>query len=173
MISCPASATWSHLVLSLCCTKHGSSRGAIRSGRISTVAMFRSGQLDIRCAVEPNCSGLSTRPADASVTRDRALDTCKPSCVPEVARPSLFLWSTACWGSWGTWQHRSSPLSEVRSGPRDSVGAHLGREARSEAEEHVTAPELSSRKAEPVAMGHVAAMEPTLAGRRGPELRNT
>jgi hypothetical protein len=87
MISCPASATWSHLVLSLCCTKHGSSRGAIRSERISTVAMLRSGQLDMRCTIEPNCSGLSTRPADASVTRDRALDTCKPSCVPGATSP--------------------------------------------------------------------------------------
>jgi hypothetical protein len=43
------------------------------------------------------------------------------------------------------WQHRSSPLGEVRPGPRDSVGAHLGKEARSGAEEHVAPPELSSQ----------------------------
>jgi hypothetical protein len=52
---------------------------------------------------------------------------------------SLFLWSTARWGPWGTWQHRSSPLGE----------------------------------AEPRAMGHVAASEPTSIGRQDPELRNT
>jgi hypothetical protein len=91
MISCPASAAWSHLVLSLCCTKPGSSRGAIRSGRISTVAIFSSGQLGLRCTVEPNCSGMSTRPVDASVTRDRSLDTCKPSYVPGAARPFFIL----------------------------------------------------------------------------------
>jgi hypothetical protein len=49
--------------------------------------MFRSGQLGLRCSVEPNCSGMSARLAGASVTRDRALDTCEPSCVPEPARP--------------------------------------------------------------------------------------
>jgi hypothetical protein len=59
--------------------------------------------------------------------------------------PSLFLWSTARWEPWGTWQHRSSPLGEARSGPRGSAGAHLGREARSRAEKRVAVPELSSR----------------------------
>jgi hypothetical protein len=43
------------------------------------------------------------------------------------------------------WQHRSSPIREARSGPHGSAGAHLSREARSEAEEHVAAPELSSQ----------------------------
>jgi hypothetical protein len=43
------------------------------------------------------------------------------------------------------WQHQSSPLVEVRLGPRDSVRAHLVREARSDAEEYVVVPELSSR----------------------------
>jgi hypothetical protein len=58
---------------------------------------------------------------------------------------SLFMWSTTRWGPLGMWQHRSSPLGEARPGPRGSVGAHLDREARSEAEEHVVASELSSR----------------------------
>jgi hypothetical protein len=58
---------------------------------------------------------------------------------------SLFLWSTAHWGPWGTWQHQSSPLREARPGPRGSAAAHVDREARSGAEEHVAAPELSSR----------------------------
>jgi hypothetical protein len=49
--------------------------------------MSRSDQLDLRCFVEPNCSGMSARLADVSVTRDRALDTCELSCVPGAARP--------------------------------------------------------------------------------------
>jgi hypothetical protein len=59
--------------------------------------------------------------------------------------PCLFLWFTAHWGPWGTWQHWSSPLEEARPGPHGSAEAHLSREARSGAEEHVAAPELSSR----------------------------
>jgi hypothetical protein len=43
------------------------------------------------------------------------------------------------------WQHRSSPLGEARPGPRGSAGAHLGREVRSRAGEHMAAPELSSQ----------------------------
>jgi hypothetical protein len=46
-------AVWSHLVLSLCCIEHGQRCGAIMSGRITTVAMSRSGQLVMRCTVEP------------------------------------------------------------------------------------------------------------------------
>jgi hypothetical protein len=48
-------------------------------------------------------------------------------------------------GPWVTWQHWSSPLREARPGPRDSAGAHLDRKARSGAEEHVIASELSSQ----------------------------
>jgi hypothetical protein len=43
MMSCPASAAWSHLVLSLCCTELSPSYGVVLSGRITTVAMSRSG----------------------------------------------------------------------------------------------------------------------------------
>jgi hypothetical protein len=125
MMSCTASAAWSRLVSSPCYTEHGQRCGTIMSGRITTVAMSRSGQLGLRCIVEPNCSGMSARLADASVTHDRALDTCEPSCVPRTARLFLFLWSTARWGAVGyvaapelssrgdetgaTWQRRSSP----------------------------------------------------------------
>jgi hypothetical protein len=86
-MSCTASAAWSRLILSLCCTKPGTSRGAVLSGRIATLAMCRSGQLGLRYTVEPNCNDMSTRPTDASVTRDRALDTCEPSCMPGAAKP--------------------------------------------------------------------------------------
>jgi hypothetical protein len=82
------------------------------------------------------------------------------------------------------WQHRSSPLGEVRSGPRSSAGANLDREARSGAEEHVATSELSSqggrarshetrgsagahlgRETKPRATGHVATPELTSARR--------
>jgi hypothetical protein len=45
MMSCTALAAWSHHVLSLCCTEHDPSHGAILSGHITTIAMSRSGQL--------------------------------------------------------------------------------------------------------------------------------
>jgi hypothetical protein len=83
MMSCTASAVWSRPVSSPCYTEHGQRCGAVLSSRITTVAMSRSGQLGLRCTVEPNCSGMSARLA---VTRDRALDICEPSCVPGAAR---------------------------------------------------------------------------------------
>jgi hypothetical protein len=58
MMSCTALAVWSRSVLSLCCTEHDPYRGAILSGRITSVAMSRSGQLARRCTVELHCSGL-------------------------------------------------------------------------------------------------------------------
>jgi hypothetical protein len=89
MISCTASAAWSHYVLSLCCTEPGPSRGAVLSGRITTVAMSKSGQLGLCCTVEPNCSGMHARLAGASVTCNSALDTCEPSYVSRTAIPFL------------------------------------------------------------------------------------
>jgi hypothetical protein len=103
------------------------------SGRITTVAMSRSGQLGLRCTVELKCSDLSARLADASLTCDRALVTCEPNCVPRQLGLSLFLRSTARWGAVGyvaalelssreseagaTWQRQSPPRQggEVRS----------------------------------------------------------
>jgi hypothetical protein len=102
-------------------------------GSYHIVAMSRSGQLGLRCTVEPNCSGLSARHAGASVTRDRALDTCEPSCVPEAARPffipvvhspleAVGYVAAPELSSWGgdaraTWQRRSPPRQggEVQS----------------------------------------------------------
>jgi hypothetical protein len=133
MMTCPASAAWSHLVLLLCCTEPGSSHGIVLSGRITTVAMSRSGQLGLRCTIEPNCSDLSARLACVSVTRNRALDTCEPSCVPGAARPFFIPVVLSPLGVVGymvapelssrggeagvTWQRRSSPRQEgeVRS----------------------------------------------------------
>jgi hypothetical protein len=109
MMSCTASAAWSHHVSSPCYTEHGHRCGVVMSGHITIVAMFRSDQLGLRYSVEPNCSDISARLAGTSVTRDHDLDTYEPSCVPRQLDPSLFLWSIARWGSWGMWQHRSSP----------------------------------------------------------------
>jgi hypothetical protein len=81
MMSCTTSVACSHHVSSPCYTELGQHCGAILSSRITTVAMSRSGQLGMRCTVEPNCSDLSARLTGASVTRDRALDTCEPSSV--------------------------------------------------------------------------------------------
>jgi hypothetical protein len=61
MMSCMVSVTWSHHILSLCCTEHGPSRDAILSGHITAVAMSRSGQLGRRCTVGTHCSGLQVR----------------------------------------------------------------------------------------------------------------
>jgi hypothetical protein len=72
-------------------------------------------------------------------------------------------------------------------GTRGSAGAHLGREARSGAEEHVAVLELNSARRRGLgtrgstgahlskevrsgAVGHVAAPDPTSAGRCGPKL---
>jgi hypothetical protein len=144
-MSYTTSAAWNHHVSSPCYTEHGQRCGAILSDHITTVVISMSDQVDLRCTVELNCSDMSTRLAGASVTRDRALNTCEPSCVPGAARPFFI-------------PMVHSPLSVVgyvvapelssrgaKSGPRGSVETHLGRETRSGAKEHVTASELSFR----------------------------
>jgi hypothetical protein len=87
MMSCTVSAAWSHPITSPCYTEYGQRCGAVLLGRITTVAMSRSGQLGLHCTAEPNCSVMSARLAGTSVTRDRALDTCEPICVTGVVRP--------------------------------------------------------------------------------------
>jgi hypothetical protein len=87
MMSYTASAVWSHLVCSPCYTEHGQRCGVVLSGHISTVDIFRSGQLTLYCTVESNCSDMSARLAGASVIRDRALDTYESSYVPRIGRP--------------------------------------------------------------------------------------
>jgi hypothetical protein len=125
MMSCTTSAAWSRPVSSPCYTEHGQRCGAVLSGRITTVAMSRSGQLGICCTVEPNCSGLFARLAGTSVTRVRALDTCEPSCVSGAARPFFISMVHSPLGAVGyvaapelpsrggeagaTWQRRSPP----------------------------------------------------------------
>jgi hypothetical protein len=109
--------------------------------------MSRSSQLGMRCTVELNYSGISTRLTGALEIRDRALDTCEPSCVSGATRPFFIPVVHSPLGAVGyvATPELSSPLREVRPGPRGSARAHLSREAMSGAEEHVAAPELSSR----------------------------
>jgi hypothetical protein len=132
-MSCTASAAWSHHISSPYCTEHGQRCGVVLSGRITNVAMSRSGQLRLCCTVEPNCSDLSTHLAGASGTSDRALDTCEPSCVTGAARPFFIPVVHNPLGAVGyvaapepssrigesgtTWQRRSPPRQggEVRS----------------------------------------------------------
>jgi hypothetical protein len=57
----------------------------------------------------------------------------------------------------------TTEVEDVDGGPKGGAGAEGPGECRSS----------PLREAEPGAMGHVAALEPTSAGRRGPELRNT
>jgi hypothetical protein len=58
MMSYTTSATWSHHILSLYCTKYVLCRGAVLPGHITSVAIFRSGQLGRRCTIESHCSSL-------------------------------------------------------------------------------------------------------------------
>jgi hypothetical protein len=183
-MSYTTSAAWSHHVSSPYYTEHGQRCCAVLLDRITTVAISKSGQQGLRCTVESNCSGMSACLAGASVTRDHALDTCEPSCVPRTARPFFIPVFHSPLGLCGTWQHQSSPLGEARPGPRGSVGAHLSREVRSGAEEHMATLKLSSRggraqshgtcgsvgahlgrEAMPKAEEHVAAPELTSAWR--------
>jgi hypothetical protein len=125
MMSYPASAVWSHVVLSLCCTDPDPFCGAVMLSRITTVTMPRSGQLGLCCTIEPNCNGLSARLAGASVTRNHALDICEPSCMPGAAGPFFIPMGHSPLGVVGyvaalelssqggetgaTWQRRSPP----------------------------------------------------------------
>jgi hypothetical protein len=90
MMSCTMSTAWSCPVSSPCYTEHSQHCGAVLSGRITTVAMYRSGQLGLRCTIEQKCSGMSACLADISVTHDCALDTWETSCVPGATIP-LFI----------------------------------------------------------------------------------
>jgi hypothetical protein len=87
MTSYTASSAWSRPVSSPCCSEHGQRRGALLSGRITTVAIFRSSQLGRYCTIESNCSSMSARLASASVTRERTLETCGPFFIPVVHSP--------------------------------------------------------------------------------------
>jgi hypothetical protein len=87
MMSYMVSATWSHPISSPSYTEHVQRCGAVLSSCITTVVMFRSGQLRLRCTVEPNYSGMSACLTGASVTHVHTLDTCEPRCMPGAVGP--------------------------------------------------------------------------------------
>jgi hypothetical protein len=123
MMSYTVSAAWSHPVSSPCSTEHGQHHGTVLLGHIITVAISRSGQLVRRCTIEPNCSGLSARLAGASVTRERALETCESSYVSGAARPFFIPVDHSPLGAAGYVVHRSSPLGEAELGAMGHVAA--------------------------------------------------
>jgi hypothetical protein len=94
MMSCTVSAVWIRPVLSLCCTEPGLLCGAVMSGRITTVAMSRSGQLGRRCTVGKHCSDIHVcrRLSNARVClkKHASLAACQgqPSCVSRATMPS-------------------------------------------------------------------------------------
>jgi hypothetical protein len=157
MMSYTTSAAWSRPVSSPCYTEHGQHCGTVLSGRITNVAMPRSGQLGLRCTVEPNCSGMSVRLAGASVIRGRASETCEPNCVPGAVRPFFIPVVHSPLGAVG-YVAAPEPTSAGRRGPK----LRNTRQRRSS----------PLKEVEPGAKGHVAAPELTSTGRRGPELTN-
>jgi hypothetical protein len=58
MMSYTMSAACSRLVLLFCCIEHGPYRGVVLSGRITSVAISRSGQLGRHCTIEMHYSRL-------------------------------------------------------------------------------------------------------------------
>jgi hypothetical protein len=132
-MSYTTSAAWSRPVLSLCCTEHGPYRGAVLSDRITSVSMSKSSQLGRRYTVAVCIS------AGASVTHERALETCEPSTCLGQLSISLFLWFTTHWGLGDMWQHRSSPLRKAEPGDPPPL-----RKTEPETLRHVAAPELTS-----------------------------
>jgi hypothetical protein len=111
--------------------------------------MSRSDQLRQRCTNEPNYSSMSVCLAGALITCERALETCEPSCVPEAARPFFipvvhnplkvvgYVAASELSSQGGkAWSH----------GTCGSTRAHLFRKARSGAEGHVAASELTSTR---------------------------
>jgi hypothetical protein len=144
MMSYTMSAAWSRSVLSLCCTEHGPYHGAVLSDRITSVSMSRSSQLGRRYTVAVCIS------AGASVTHERALETCEPSYVPRAAK------------------HFFIPVVHNPLG----AGGHVAASKLPSQEGRAWRPP-PLRKTEPETLRHMAAPKLTSARRRGPEPRDT
>jgi hypothetical protein len=118
--------------------------------------VFRSGELGRCCTIEPNCSGLSARLASASVTRGRALETCKPSCVSGAARHIFIHMVHRPLGVVG---YVAAPELSSREGSARSHGTHGRIRA------HLNKEVMSG------AAGYVMTPKSTSAGRCGPKLQ--
>jgi hypothetical protein len=108
--------------------------------------MSKSGQLSQRCTVEPHCSDMYARLADASVTHERTLKTRKPSCVPRIAKHFFIPVIHSPLGA------VAAPELSPRGGRArshrtcESARAYLDREARPGAEGHMATAKLTSAR---------------------------
>jgi hypothetical protein len=177
MISCTTSAVWNRPVSSPYYTEHGQRRGAVLSDHITTIAMYMSGQLDQRCTVEPNCSGMSARFADASVTHERALETCEASCVLRAAKTFFVpvVHSPLGAGGYVTVSELSSRGDRARSHrTRDSSGAAFSQKTGAGAQMTHDGPGAApSQEAEDRATGTCGAPEAVLSREAGVEATRT
>jgi hypothetical protein len=93
-MSCAASVVWSHPVLSYCYTEHGHRCGVTLWGHITTVAMFRSGQLG-RCRTIAACPQvlqvMMAQVSGVSEPYGHALETREPSRIGRPAKPFYIL----------------------------------------------------------------------------------
>jgi hypothetical protein len=87
--------------------------------------------------------------AGASVTHEHVLETCEPSCVPRVAKHFFISVVHSSPGAVGHVVAPEFPSQEDRTqshGTCGSTGAHLVKEVRTGAKEHVAASELTSAR---------------------------
>jgi hypothetical protein len=147
MMSCMALAAWSRPISSPYYTEHGQRRGTVLSDRITTVVMFRSGQLGQRCTIELNYSNMSARFADASVIRERTLETYEPSYVPGAARYFFIPITHSPLGVVGYVVAPELNSQGGRARSHETCGsteAHLVMKARFRVKGYITASELTS-----------------------------
>jgi hypothetical protein len=140
------SAVWSCSVLSLCCTKHGPASWCHPVGSYhycSHVQEWSAGPtLHSRVALLRHACL-----AGALVTHERALKTRESTCVPRVAKSFFIPVVHSPPGVVGHVAASELPSQEGRAwshGTHGSTGAHIVKEARSKADGHVTALELTS-----------------------------
>jgi hypothetical protein len=122
MMTCTTSIVWSHPILSLYCPESGPSHGAVLSGRITTIAMSRSGQLSLRCTI-PACTSTGV-----SVTHEHGLKICEPSYVPRAHKHFFISVAHCLSGVVGHVAALELPSQESRapsSGTRGSTRAPL------------------------------------------------
>jgi hypothetical protein len=94
MMSCATSAVWSRPVLSHCYTDYGQRRVVALSGRITTIAISKSGQLGRRCTVAacPHVlRAMMAQVSGVSVTCGHALETRESSRICRPAKPFFIL----------------------------------------------------------------------------------
>jgi hypothetical protein len=141
-------------------------------GRITTVAISKSGQLGRRCTVVacPHVlRAMMAQVSGISVTCGHALETLESSRIGMPGKLSLFLRFAAHRELRDTWQRRSPP---EQGGGVWCYGTHggtrallLGRVRSHETRGNARA--LPNREVGSRATRHVTTQEPTLAGRQG------